>query len=540
MSSSHGDDAGGMEVTGEPIAGESVQVFQTSRAGDKLTDKGKLTVYAATEARGTLVRVDPKAERQEIVGFGGALTDASASVLAELPAEKRSEVIDAYFSPSGAGYTLARTHIASCDFSVESYQYSEKADPTLSDFSIAHDKAQLIPLIQDAQKASGGALKVVAAPWSAPAWMKSPAVLYVKPAADNNYAGVDPQLDPQYYAAYALYLTKYIQAYQAEGVDIWGLSPQNEPLGNGGNWETMRWDPVSMKNFIRDHLGPELAKQKLDTRLLIYDHNKGPVDGDAVKWAKVILSDPQAAKYVWGTATHWYGSTVDVFEDSLDAIHDFDPTRAILATEHTVDGLTDRKGATPSTAYLNSWLQEEFYWTKSAYDWGYWWATGPSRALHPVYEPVYRYARDIIVGLNHWYAGWIDWNAVLDSSGGPNHEHNLCAAPVMVDTQKHTVFYSPLFYVMEHFSKFIRPEARVLASQVSLAKDVKLEGYDGLATEGLLATASKNKDGSVAIVLFNQTAAAIDYEVRLGEHAAHGKIDPQALQTLMWSSVSEK
>ena len=546
MSDSTAGDGGGGDgdapvdvPMGDPVPGESVQVFQTSRAGDKLEDKGTLTVYASAARAGTMVSIDSKAERQEILGFGGALTEASASVLAKLPADKRSEVIDAYFSPEGAGYTLARTHIASCDFSTESYQYSTVADPTLADFSIEHDRAELIPLLKDALAASGGGLKVVAAPWSAPAWMKSPAELFIKPAPENNYAGVDPALLPQYYDAYALYLSKYIQAYKAEGIDIWGLSPQNEPLGNGGNWETMRWDPVAMRNFIRDNLGPRLVSDKLDTKILIYDHNKGPVNGDAVKWAKVILSDPGAAKYVWGTATHWYGSTIDVFEDGLDAIHEFDPTRAILATEHTIDGLTDRKAMAASPAYQGSWLTDDFYWTKDAYDWGYWWATGAARALHPVYEPVYRYARDIIVGLNHWYAGWIDWNVALDSTGGPNHQNNLCAAPVMVDTTKKEVFYSPLFYVMGHFSKFIRPEARVLASQVTLDESVKLEGYDGRPTDGLLATAARNKDQKVAIVLFNQTGQAIDYQLRLGEHVAKGKIDAQALQTLVWSGAAK-
>lgn len=152
-----------------------------------------------------------------------------------------------------------------------------------------------------------------------------------------------------------------------------------------------------------------------------------------------------------------------------------------------------------------------------------------------MYEPVYRYARDIIVGLNHWYVGWVDWNAVLDTTGGPNHQNNLCAAPVMVNTSSKDVYFSPLFHVMSHFSKFIRPDAHVIASEVSLAKDVSLEGYDGKPTEGLLATAAKNKDGSFAIVLFNQTAKPIAYSVMLDGKVAEGSIDAQALQTLVWT-----
>jgi glucosylceramidase len=516
------------------LSGHTVHVFQTSRAGDKLADKGELTVHASG-ASTTVVELSPENKRQEVVGFGGALTEASASVLATLPKEKRQEVLDAYFSPEGAGYTLARTHIASCDFSLASYQYSMKADPTLSDFSIEHDKTLLLPLLKDATTAAKGALKIVSAPWSAPAWMKLPAVLYVKPAADNNYVGQDPRLDPQYYPAYALYLSKYIQAYKAEGVNIWALSPQNEPMGNGGNWETMRWDAGGMRTFIAEHLGPQLEKDKLDVKVLVYDHNKGGAQKEAVRWIDYLYSDAKAKKYMWGSALHWYGSTVNVFESDLDAIHKLDPEKPILATEATIDGLTDRKGAAPSPMYKDSWLTDEFYWTKSAYDWGYWWLTGAARDAHPVYEPVYRYARDIIGGLNHWYAGWIDWNAVLDSTGGPNHENNLCAAPVMVDTSTKKITYSPLFYVMSHFSKYILPGAHVIGSKVTLGEGVSLDGYDGQPTDGLMATAAQNPDGSYAIVLFNQTAKPIDYDVVLEGAHAEGTIAAQALQTLVWT-----
>jgi glucosylceramidase len=198
------DDQGGGSDAGDemmmtPVAeGQSVQVFQTSRAGDKVKDHGLLTVSPAASVSGTVVAVNLDEPRQEILGFGGALTEATASVLSTLPAAQRQEVIDAYFSPEGSHYTLARTHIASCDFSLESYQYSTKPDPFLSDFSIEHDKALLIPLLKDATQASGSALKIVAAPWSAPTWMKDPPTLFIKPAADNGWYGVDPVLRPQY------------------------------------------------------------------------------------------------------------------------------------------------------------------------------------------------------------------------------------------------------------------------------------------------------------------------------------------------------
>src|SRR5690606_7144517 len=200
---------------------------------------------------------------------------------------------------------------------------------------------------------------------------KVPEELFVKPSAENNYRGVDPTLNPMYYGAYALYLAKFIQAYRAEGIEIWGLSPQNEVLGNGGNWETMRWGANTMAAFIAEHLGPRLEAEGLSPKIMIYDHNKGARDGDAVRWADYLLKH-EAKKYIWGTALHWYAGTVDAFEESLDAIHKIDPTRAIIGSEHTIDGLSDRKGMPPSEKYAGSWMKDEFYWTKSAYDWGYW------------------------------------------------------------------------------------------------------------------------------------------------------------------------
>ena len=520
-----GDDDGGQTTTPN---GATVHVYQTSAAGDHLADEGTLDAHdgAGTAGR-TTITVDVTKPRQEITGFGGALTESSASALAALPADARKQIIDAYFSAAGSGYTLARVPIASCDFSLASYQYSLVADPTLADFSIDHDRALLLPLVKDAVASAAGALNVLASPWSAPAWMKSPAQLYVKPTAANNYQGQDPVLQTKYYDAYALYLSKYIQAYGSEGVKIWAITPQNEPLGNGGNWETMSWTSAGMKTFIRDNLGPRLKTDGLDTHIVIYDHNKGTVDGDMVLWVKDILSDPQAAQYVYGTGAHWYGSTNKVFEASLDAVHAADTSKVLLATEATIDGLTDKQGAPASAAYQYSWMKDAFYWTADEYDWGFWYAPDQDRPLHPAYQPVYRYARDIIVGLNHWYTGWIDWNIVLTKDGGPNHEKNWCAAGVLIDPDTKTPYYTPIFYVMQQFSKFIRPGAKIVPSSVALASSVAKKD-----TEGLIAVASTGTDGNVTTVLFNETAAPIDYSLVVGGEAVDGTIPAQSIQTL--------
>lgn len=514
-----------------------VEVYQTSRAGDHFADKGKLAVTAPSSTSGRSVIAISTTERQTILGFGGAITESAANVLDSLSADARNQAINDYFSPEGSGYTLMRTHIASCDFSLASYQYSTTADPTLPDFSVAHDEAELIPFIKDAVSASGGTLKVLSSPWSAPAWMKSPAALYVPPTAANDYSGTDPVLQTQYYDAYALYLEKYIQAYKAEGIDVWAITPQNEPLGNGGSWETMAWTPEQMNAFIQTNLGPRFAADGIDVKVFIYDHNKGDVTADYVQWATEMYGDTKTSPLVYGSATHWYGSTIDVFEDSLDAVHALDPSKPILATEGTMDGLTDMAGAPASASYEYSWMKDDFYWIKDEFDWGYWYAPQDEKSLHPPYEPVYRYARDIIVGLNHWYAGWIDWNIALTKDGGPNHANNWCGAGMMVDETAQAIYYTPIFYVMRHFSKYIRPGATILGSTVTLASGVSLNGVDGLPTDGLLATVAKNTDGSLVVVVFNETAAAIPYTITYGKASIQGSAPQQSLQTLVWTGA---
>jgi glucosylceramidase len=185
-----------------------------------------------------------------------------------------------------------------------------------------------------------------------------------------------------------------------------------------------------------------------------------------------------------------------------------------------------------SAAFQYSWMRDAFYWKKDDYDWGYWFA---SRTDHPVYEPVYRYARDIIVGLNHWYVGFIDWNAILNKDGGPGHVRNPCPAGILVDGT--TPYYTPIFYTMQHFSKFLRPQAQVLTTTVTLAAGVTNTDYDGTPTQdgnALIAAAAKNADMSVAVVLFNETNKPIDYAVVLGTQNVSSTIPAQSIQTIFW------
>jgi glucosylceramidase len=526
-----------MSDGGAPMA-TTVHVYQTSRAAgpggapDHLADKGTLNVAPAASPGGTTVVVDLTQPRQTILGFGAALTESSASVVSGLSASQQQEIVNATFGADGSGYTLARTHIGSCDFALSQYSYDDNGpDPSMSNFSIDHDLPLLLPFIKSAMVAAGGSLKLLASPWSAPGWMKDNGQMQ----GSNGYDG---SLLPQYYSAYANYLSKYLQAYKAQGVPVWGLTTQNEAAGVGASREGMQWTPDQMNTFIRDDLGPQLKADGLsDTQVFFFDHNKDVVGAPTTQWPTTILGDSTTNPSVAGTAVHWYNSAWETYDDTLDYVHMIDTSKSVLYTEGCIETLGDVAQGQFSASYKYSWMKDDFYWQYTVGDWGYWQNPSNPPGTHGKYEPIYRYVRDIIAGLNHWYVGWIDWNAVLNKDCGPGHIYNAVVAGILVDQDAGTIYYTPVYYAMQHFSKFIRPQALALTTTTTVDPGVPLTDYDGNRTQdgkALVATSAKNTDNSVAIVVFNETAAPISYTAVLGANGVTTTIPGQAIQTLVW------
>jgi glucosylceramidase len=222
-----------------------------------------------------------------------------------------------------------------------------------------------------------------------------------------------------------------------------------------------------------------------------------------------MYNHKKAAAYFAGTAVHWYASTYDFFDESLLYTHNKAPQKHIINSEACVD------------AEVPKWKDDNWYWSKEATDWGWDWATEKDKYLHPKYVPVFRYANDIIGCLNNYVDGWIDWNMVLDRQGGPNWFKNWCTAPVIVDPDADEVYFTPLFYTMAHFSKFIRPGA------------VRI-GFENPDKE-LMVTAASNKNGSVAVVVFNPSEKRKDYSLDLNNQKTYLSIDARAIQTILFT-----
>ncbi len=466
-----------------------VTVYETSESGNTLKN---INQFSTTENK-AVISINPNEKFQTITGFGGSFTEASAYLLNKLSKENREKVLKAYFSETGANYSLTRTTIASCDFSLKNYTYAKvDNDLALEHFTIEDDKADIIPMILDAKAISKEGFNIIASPWSCPPWMK------------DNKSYVGGKLLPEYNDTFALYFSKYLQAYQKEGIDIWGVTVINEPHGNGNNWESTLFSPKEMTDFVQNHLGPKLENDGWkDIKILGYDQNRAGLQ----EWADAMYKDEKTSKYFAGTAIHWYESTYEVFPEALQYAHNKAPNKYLIQTEACVD------------SEIPHWQDDTWYWKKEATDWGWDWASEKDKYLHPKYAPVNRYAEDIIGCLNNQVDGWVDWNMVLDRQGGPNWFKNWCVAPVIVNPENDKVYYTPLYYVMSHFSKFMRPGAVKIGCEVN--------------NKQLKVTAVQNIDKSIAIALFNPTNEMYTIEIKLDNTVQIISIAAKALQTVV-------
>ena len=465
------------------------EVYETSANGNSLK---KITEFSSSK-NAAVITLNPEEKFQTITGFGGSFTEASASLLNRLSAANRKKILEAYFGENGAKYSLTRTHIASCDFSLSNYTYAKvENDKLLENFTIEDDKSDLIPMILEAKAISKEGFKIIASPWTSPPWMK------------DNKKFVGGKLLPEYNDSFALYFSKYLEAYKKEGINIWGVTVINEPHGNGNNWESTLFSPKEMTDFVQHHLGPKLEKDGwADVKILGYDQNRAGLP----EWVDEMFKDEKTSKYFAGTAIHWYESTYDYMSKELQYAHQKAPNKYLIQTEACVD------------SEIPHWNDDAWYWKKEATDWGWDWASEKDKHLHPKYAPVNRYATDIIGCLNNWVDGWVDWNMVLDTQGGPNWFKNWCVAPVIVDPEKDEVYFTPLYYTMAHFSKFMRPGAVKIGCQIN--------------NNDLMSTAVKNPDGSIAVVIFNPTEQEFGIEINQNNLKKNISIPAKALQTIV-------
>jgi glucosylceramidase len=381
------------------------------------------------------VKIDTVKKYQKILGFGGALTEASAYALSKIDENEQRKILEAYYDQEkGIGYNFARVHINSCDFSLENYSYVEEGDKTLETFTLDRDEKYVLPFVRRVKEITNNNLNILASPWSPPSYMKT-----------NEEMNNGGKLKEDCKQLWADYYVKYINKMKEKDIDIWAVTVQNEPAACQV-WDSCLYTAEEERDFVKDFLGPTMFKNGLeDKKIIIWDHNRDIV----YDRAKTVLEDKEAAKYVWGTGIHWYMS--EEFSNT-SKVHEEFPDKHIIFTEGCQEG----------GVKLGSWDTGE------------------------------RYGRNIIGDLNNYIEAWIDWNIILDETGGPNHVNNLCDAPVIVDSKTKKVHYNSSFFYIAHFSKFIKSNADRVYSEV--------------IGENIHSVSCLNEDNTLCTVIMNENS----------------------------------
>ena len=377
------------------------------------------------------VVLDPSRKYQEVLGFGASMTDASCYMLNRLAGPARERLFHEVFHPSEMGFSVCRVCLGASDYATKMYSFDEgEPDPDLHRFSIDHDKAYILPMLRQAREVNSG-LFLLGSPWSPPGWMK---------AGGSMLGG---SMRKQYFAAYARYFVKTLQGYAAERAPLNAVTVQNEvDTEQDGRMPACLWGQEYEMEFVARHLGPQLASNKIDTKIWILDHNYN-------LWGRAIaeLDDPEVSRYVDGVAWHGYVGV----PSGMTRVHEAHPEKHMYWTEG-------------GPAY-----NEPRYLT----NWSHW-------------------ASNITGIFRNWSRCVIAWNLALDEAGKPNIGPFDCGGVITIDSKTGEITRSGQYWALSHFSRAIRRGAHRIESSGELA--------------GVSHVACVNPDGSTAAVLTNAAA----------------------------------
>jgi len=466
----------------DPVVAVDGQIlhYVSDRPEGRRLEKSLLAWDDSSSTVGVTITLDRDVKYQKIIGFGGAFTDAAGINIAHLTSEAQESLIRAYYSEQGSEYGLGRVNIGGCDFSDRPYTYCDtEGDVELATWALERDDTELkIPYMNMAKEVASKDLKMYGSPWSAPAWMKS-----------NNALNGQGYLLPEYYQTWADYYVKFLNAYSELGVDMWGLTAQNEPVDgeiDGFTFNCMGWNASTQATWIGEYLGPTLeAAGYGHLQLMAFDDQRPylPV------WADTIMAS-SAAQYVAGWAVHWYTDFLGL-PGTLDRVQEMYPDKFILFTEACT----------------------------GSYPWEL------QKVLLGSWERGQEYTNDIIENLNHFSTGWTDWNLVLDMNGGPNWANNFVDAPIIVNRDTDEFYKQPMYYSLAHFSKFI-PED-------SYRVGLSAEGYDA---DRVQMVGLERPDGRMVVVVTNRHTDQ-RVKVRLvegGKSSEPFEVGPQSVHSLLW------
>ena len=419
-----------------------------------------LDFVATTNTDPTIV-VDTTISYQTVDGFGNCLTGGSAILLHKMTQENRTKLLKELFATDGnnIGISYLRISIGASDLSDRVFSYDDlpsgETDPEMLKFNLAQERADLIPVLREIL-AINPSIKILGSPWSAPTWMKT------------NNASKGGSLRSEYFEAYAKYFVKYIQGMKSEGITIDAITIQNEPL-YGGNNPSMVMSPEEQALFIKQNLGPAFVAAGITTRIIIYDHN-----ADQPGYPIAILNDPEAAKYVDGSAFHLYGGTIN----ALSQVHDAWPGKNIYFTEQWV-------GAPGN-------LESDLKW----------------------------HIENLTIGATrNWSRNVLEWNLASDPYYNPHTDGGCDQCLGTVTINGNIVTRNPAYYILAHSAKFVRPGSVRVSSNIP---------------GNLPNVAFRTPDGKKVLIVINTAATLKNFNLKFKGKAVQLTLDSGAVGTYIW------
>lgn len=450
-------------TTAKTVKTDVSEYLTTSDRSQLLAKQNVSLLFSTATNQNTTINVDSTQTYQTIDGFGFALTGGSATLLNQ--SAQSDALLRELFSTdtTAIGISYIRISIGASDMSASDFTYddiSSGTDLTLTHFSIDAEKTDLIPVLKKILAINPN-IKIIATPWTAPVWMK------VNTTGNNGFTG--GSLNTAYYDVYAQYFVKYLQAMQAQGINIDAITPQNEPL-NANNNPAMVMQATEEDNFIKNNLGPQLKAAGLAIKIIVYDHN-----ADVPQYATAILADAAASQYVDGSAFHLYAGDIS----ALTPIHTAYPDKNLYFTEQYT--------ATPPTGTFSGDLS----W----------------------------HVNNLIIGATrNWCRNVLEWNLASDANYGP-HTSGGCSTCQGALTIGSSVTRNVSYYIIAHASKFVRPGAVRIGSDVSA---------------NLPNVAFKNTDGSKVLIVLNNTSSTQTFNIKYNSKTVTSTINAGAVATYKW------
>jgi glucosylceramidase len=443
-------------------ANEIVSVWMTTSDRSRLLQQQGSVTFGADTGSFPTIDVNEATQYQTMDGFGASLTESSAIVINGMSATARATLLQNLFSRNGSGIGLSilRQPMGASDFATSNYSYDDTCCD-LNDFNINRDMQAIVPILKQIRAINSGVL-IMGVPWSAPGWMKT------------SLSMNGGWLEWAHYGTHAQYFVRFIQAYQAQGIPIWAVTPQNEPMHETTGYPTMRMEPTDEANFVKNNLGPALQAAGLGgVKIVILDHN-----WDLINFPRTILNDPAASAYVAGTGWHCYSAGLP----NQTTLHNEFPNKDMWHTECSDGG----------------WIGD--------------WAANFDRGMREMVIDVVR----------HWAKGTIKWNLALNASNGPtNGGCTNCFGTVTVNGS--TVTYNAEYYYLGHASKFVDRGARRIASN---------------EPSPIKSVAFRNPNGTKVVIAYNTGTGSSTFKVRWAGQAFTYTLPGRAAATFTWNTAT--